>query len=40
MPARALTWHRVLSAVPEAQRAEDADAVPGWLQEFLRAGAS
>jgi hypothetical protein len=35
MPARALTWHRVLAAVPEAQRAADAGAVPGWLQEFL-----
>ena len=35
MPARALTWYRVLAAVPETQRLEDASAVPGWLQEFL-----
>jgi hypothetical protein len=37
-PARALTWYRILAAVPEAQRAEDTDAVPGWLREFLETG--
>ncbi len=39
MPARALTWYRILAAAPEAQQAEDAGAVPGWLQEFLQAKA-
>lgn len=38
MPARALTWHMVLAALPEDQRAEDAGAVPGWLGEFLANG--
>ena len=36
---RALTWHRILSSVPESLRGEDVDAVPGWLQEFLEAQA-
>ncbi len=36
MPARALTWYRILAAAPQAQRTEDAGAVPGWLQEFLQ----
>ncbi|MCD4687037.1 MAG: phosphotransferase, partial [Anaerolineae bacterium] len=39
MPARALTWYRVVSALPESERAEDAGAVPGWLQVFLEAQA-
>lgn len=32
---RALTWHRALSGLEESLREEDAEAVPGWLQEFL-----
>ena len=32
---RALTWHHVLGQLPEAERAQHADAVAGWLQEFL-----
>ncbi len=40
MPARALTWHRVLVDLGEAERAQDADAVPGWLEEYLEAEAS
>jgi hypothetical protein len=39
MPARALTWHRVLSVLSAEDRQEDADAVPGWLLEFLDAQA-
>jgi hypothetical protein len=39
MPARALTWNRVVSTLPESERAEDAGAVPGWLQVFLEAQA-
>ena len=35
MPARALTWHRVVSALSGEDRRENADAVPGWLMEFL-----
>ena len=35
MVCRALTWHRVISPLPEPFKAEHADAVPGWLQEFL-----
>jgi len=38
MVARALTWHHVLDGLDEADRAQDADAVPGWLQEFLGSG--
>jgi hypothetical protein len=37
---RALTWHRVVSSLPHGpEKAENADAVPGWLQEFLLAQA-
>lgn len=32
---RALTWHTLLSFMDAEERAEEADAVPGWLQEFL-----
>jgi len=35
MVCRALTWHRILAGVEEPVKAEDAEAVPGWLQEFL-----
>lgn len=37
MPARALTWYRVIAHLPEPYRSEDAGAVPGWLLEFLEA---
>ncbi len=32
---RALTWHMVVSSLPEPHRSKEADAVPGWLQLFL-----
>jgi len=32
---RALTWYRVVSNLPDPLKAEHAEAVPGWLQEFL-----
>jgi len=32
---RALTWHMVVSSLPEPHRSKNADAVPGWLQLFL-----
>lgn len=32
---RALTWHRVLTSTPVEERAEFANGVAGWLQEFL-----
>jgi len=35
MICRALTWHRMLAGVDESAKAEDAEAVPAWLQEFL-----
>jgi hypothetical protein len=35
MVCRALTWHRILAGVEEPVKAEDAEAVPGWLLEFL-----
>ncbi len=35
MVCRALTWHRVVSRLEEPFKSEHADAVPGWLQEFL-----
>ena len=38
MVGRALTWHHVVSRLEEPQRSEEADAVPGWLQEFLHCG--
>lgn len=37
MPARALTWYHVLVPLTPAQRGADAEAVPGWLQEYLQA---
>lgn len=39
MPARALTWHRVVSSLSGDERRENADAVSGWLMEFLGAQA-
>ncbi len=35
MVCRALTWRRVTAGVGEPFKSEYADAVPGWLQEFL-----
>ncbi|NIM95084.1 MAG: aminoglycoside phosphotransferase family protein [Anaerolineales bacterium] len=35
MICRALTWHRILAGMEEPVKAEDAEAVPGWLLEFL-----
>jgi hypothetical protein len=32
---RALTWHMVVSSLPEPYRSQQADAVPGWIQLFL-----
>ncbi|PKO00621.1 MAG: hypothetical protein CVU42_03500 [Chloroflexi bacterium HGW-Chloroflexi-4] len=32
---RALTWHMVVSSLPEPFHAQEADAIPGWLQLFL-----
>lgn len=37
MVNRALTWRRALLTVPPGELGEYADAVPGWLQEFLAA---
>jgi Phosphotransferase enzyme family len=37
MVCRALTWHGVVSRLEEPFKSEHADAVPGWLQEFLAA---
>jgi hypothetical protein len=34
---RALTWRAALRHAPPELRAADADAVPGWLQEYLAA---
>jgi hypothetical protein len=36
MVCRTLTWYRVVSSLEGANRAEHADAVPGWLLEFLQ----
>jgi hypothetical protein len=35
MICRALTWHRILAGVEGPVKAEDSDAVPVWLLEFL-----
>jgi aminoglycoside phosphotransferase (APT) family kinase protein len=40
MVNRALTWYRVVSSLEPALREEQAEAVPGWLQEFLDATAA
>ncbi|MBA4383192.1 MAG: hypothetical protein C0410_00500 [Anaerolinea sp.] len=32
---RALTWHMVVSSLPEPYRTKEADAVPGWVKLFL-----
>jgi hypothetical protein len=37
MVCRALTWHRILSAVGPSYRQEYAAPVPSWLKEFLTA---
>ena len=37
MLSRALTWHLVLSSIPEKARQGNLDAVPGWLGDFLEA---
>ncbi len=37
MVNRALTWRRALATVPPGEEGEYADAVPGWLQEYLAA---
>ena len=37
MVGRALTWHRVVSALDEPHRSQNAEAVPGWLSDFLEA---
>ena len=34
---RALSWHHGTGALPLRLKEEDADAVPEWLQDFLRA---
>jgi hypothetical protein len=36
---RALTWRRILRGVHPDERAEWADAVPGWTAEHLEPGA-
>ena len=40
MVNRALTWHRVVSELEGESWAKYAEAVPGWLMEFLDAQAS
>jgi hypothetical protein len=35
MVCRALTWHRIVAGAEDPAKAEDADAVPAWLKEFL-----
>jgi hypothetical protein len=35
MVCRALTWHRVVTSLEEPFRSQYADAVPGWMGEFL-----
>jgi hypothetical protein len=35
---RAMTWRRILCGVHEAERSEWADAVPGWMAEYLEPG--
>ena len=37
MVCHALTWYHVVSSLEEPFKAEHAEAVPGWLQEFLNA---
>ncbi len=36
MICRALTWHHVVSSLEEPLRTEHVEAVPGWLEEFLK----
>ena len=35
MVCRALTWHRVVTSLDEPYRSQNAEAVPGWMGEFL-----
>jgi len=35
MVCRSLTWRRILAGVEEPVKAEETEAVPGWLLEFL-----
>jgi len=35
MVCRALTWHRVVVVLDEPARSQNAEAVPGWLGDFL-----
>ena len=37
MVNRSLTWRRALATVPPGESGDYADAVPGWLQEYLAA---
>lgn len=37
MANRSLTWYRVVAKLPEPYRSQEAEAVPGWLIEFLEA---
>lgn len=37
MVNRALSWHHGLASIPERYKADYADSVPGWLQDFLEA---
>ncbi len=37
MVNRSLTWYRVVSRLPDPYRSQEAEAVPGWLLEFLGA---
>ncbi|MBV9789771.1 MAG: phosphotransferase [Chloroflexi bacterium] len=39
MVNRALSWHHGLSRLSEHDKAEYADSVPGWLQDYLQAEA-
>lgn len=40
MVCRVLTWHRVVASLDDSLKVEYAEAVPGWLQEFLNAGSA
>ena len=40
MVNRALTWHQVVSTLEGGSRKAHAEAVPGWLMEFLDSGSA
>lgn len=40
MVNRALSWHHGLASIPERYKADYADSVPGWLQDFLEAAST